>query len=343
VIATVGALTGGVRVKVYGTQDWVSATRGTPLSSGDVVRTEPGAAAEIVYPDGMVLTVNPDVLLYIEETPSLRSGDLRFSSERKARERPPAIEAPGFRWTDSPETDEPPAGVMAVDPSGGGRVDQHRGRGRVDTRAGEKRELRANERLSVDREGKASVTRPLPPAPLLLAPAHGATLAYAQPLQAVTVLRWRAVPGAVSYRVTLDDDAWFIQPILDRSGVVGASLDLPGLGAGKYYWRVSAVDGRDSEGAFSEFARFTVAAAPPGPRLVIESIEVRKNVAQVKGRTDPGASVSVNGQRLDVREDGSFAEFITLPALGAQELLVRAEDARGGVTTVEKSVSVTSF
>lgn len=343
VIATLSALTGGVKVKTYGTQDWVNAAKGITLSRGDVVRTEPGAAAEIAFADGMVLRVNPDVLLYIEETPSLRSGDLTFSSERKDRERPPAIAGPSFRWTDSPDTEAPPAGAIAVDPSGDGHVDQHVGSGRVDTRTGESVELRANERVSVDNKGKAAAKVSLPPPPVPLAPAHGATLTYADPLQATTVLRWLAVPGAVSYHVTLDDDAWFADPMVDRAGVAGASLDLPGLGAGKYYWRVSAMDARQTEGAFSEFGRFTVAAAPAGPRLVIESIEVRKNVAQIKGRTDPGASVSVNGQNLDVREDGSFAEFITFQALGLQKLLVRAEGARGGVTTEQRSVSVTSY
>jgi hypothetical protein len=332
-----------VKVKIYGTQDWVSAAKGTTLSRGDVVRTEPRAAAEIVYPDGMVLRVNPGGLLFIEETPSLRSGDLTFSSERKDRERPPAITGPSLRWTDSPDTEEPPAGAMAIDPSGDGRVDQHRGSGRVDTRAGERVELHANERVSVDSKGKAAGKQALPPPPVLLAPTQGATLTYVDLHRATTVLRWRAVPGAVSYHVTLDDDAWFTEPLVDRPNITGPALELPGLPAGKYYWRIAAIDARKTEGAFAEFARFAVAPAPAGPRLVIESIEVRRNVAQLKGRTDPGASVTVNGQRVDVREDGSFSEFITLDALGRQTLVVRAEGASGGVTTEQRSVSVASF
>jgi hypothetical protein len=98
-----------------------------------------------------------------------------------------------------------------------------------------------------------------------------------------------------------------------------------------------------AEGAFAEFARFTVSAAPAGPRLVIESIEVRKNVAEVKGQSEAGASVTVNGQRVDVHEDGSFSEFITLQAPGRQSLVVRAEGASGGIATVERSVVVAPF
>jgi len=342
-IARLRDFTGGVRVKVHGTVEWVVAVRDMALASGDRVETRTGGAAEIAYTDGLVLKVGQESLLVVEPTPSLQSGRFGFDSDRKTPEKPPSLKAPSFQWTDAPEAPEPPAGVVAVEPSGDGVVEQYRGKGRVDTGKGQRVDLDANERVGVDREGRAGAKVPLPPRPVLLAPSLGATLAYPDPQHALTVLRWRPVPGATSYHVMLDDDAWFTEPLLDRAGIVGASLELPGLGVGKYYWRVSAVDARKTEGAFSEFARFTVAAAAAGPDLVIESIEVRKNVAQISGRTEPGASVTVNGQKVDVREDGFFAEFVTLDALGRQTLVIRAERAGGAVTTEERSVLIESF
>lgn len=342
-IARLRDFTGAVLVKVHGKLDWLAAVREMGLASGDRVRTGPGAGAEIAYADGMVLKMSPECLLIVEATPSLQSGRFDFESERKTPEKPPTLKAPTFQWKDAPEAPEPPAGVVTVEPSGDGAVEQHRGKGRVDTSKGQRVDLNASERVSVDKEGRAGAKVTLPPLPVLLAPPLGATLAYTDPQHALTLLKWRPVPGAVAYHVMVDDDAWFTEPLLDRAGIVGTSLELPGLGVGKYYWRVSAVDARQTEGAFSGFARFTVEAAAAGPMLLVQSIEVRKNVARIRGRTAPGASVTVNGQQVDVREDGSFAEFVTLDALGRQTLVIRAEGARGAVTTEERSVLIESF
>ena len=45
-----------------------------------------------------------------------------------------------------------------------------------------------------------------------------------------------------------------------------ASVELRALDTGKYYWRVAAVDKDSAEGAFSEFARFTVTRSPEARR-----------------------------------------------------------------------------
>jgi Glucodextranase, domain B len=57
----------------------------------------------------------------------------------------------------------------------------------------------------------------------------------------------------------------------------------------------------------------------------------------VKGRTEAGAAVSVNGEKVDVRPDGSFNEFLTL-ASGRQEVVVRAIGANGGIAELRRPV-----
>jgi hypothetical protein len=83
-----------------------------------------------------------------------------------------------------------------------------------------------------------------------------------------------------------------------------------------------------------------VAGDGPPPPLLIESVDVRTNILQVKGRTEPGASVTVNGQPVDVQADGSFNEFITLDKPGAQVVLIRATGLQGGVAEVRRRVVV---
>ena len=109
------------------------------------------------------------------------------------------------------------------------------------------------------------------------------------------------------------------------------------------------MDKENVEGNFSDFARFIV-SRPQGsargsgdpPPLLIESIEVRQNILQVRGRTEAGASLTVNGQRVDVASDGAFNEFIQLPAekAGRQLVVFRAVGINGGVAETKRSVMV---
>jgi hypothetical protein len=64
--------------------------------------------------------------------------------------------------------------------------------------------------------------------------------------------------------------------------------------------------------------------------LSLDPLTPRGNTVQVKGRTEAGVSLTINGQPIDVRPDGSFNEFVSLAA-GRQEIVVRAVGANGGV------------
>jgi hypothetical protein len=143
------------------------------------------------------------------------------------------------------------------------------------------------------------------------------------------------------------DRSYFNRPLVDRKGHGDPSVELRGLDVGKYYWRVAGADKDQNEGIFSDFARFTVtrpsgaaSGTGPPPPLAIESLDLRQNLLQVKGRTEPGASVTINGQRVDVQGDGSFNEFITLPTAGRQLVTIRSTGINGGVNEQKRPVVV---
>jgi hypothetical protein len=58
----------------------------------------------------------------------------------------------------------------------------------------------------------------------------------------------------------------------------------------------------------------------------------------VKGKTEPGASVTINGQRVDVQGDGGFNEFITLPTAGKQVVTIRSTGINGGINEQRRPV-----
>lgn len=353
------SLEGGVKVKTVGTFEWVGADRNMVLKKGDLVRTGAGAAAEITFFDGTVVHVRPDSLITIEETsedPSTKqrkvawhisSGEVNFQTVRK--------NVPGSGAEVSTPTIKGTVGEMSnanirVDDTGDSDIKIYQGSGQVETKTGQKVVLNPNEGVKVDATGKAGPKVNLPGLPTLLAPPHQAEISYIDPTQSTTLLAWKDVPGAVSYHVMLDYSAYFNRPLVDRKGIKDSSVELRGLDIGKYYWRVSAVDKEDAEGAFSDFARFTVtrpmgsaAGQGPPPPLIIESLDVRGSIMQIKGKSEPGATLTVNGQRVDVQGDGSFNEFITLDKVGKQMVVIRAIGINGGVNEQKRPIVAAAF
>jgi len=350
------SIEGNVRVKTVGTFEWVSADPSMVLRKSDLVRTGTGATAEITFFDGTVVHVRPDSLITIEDTSEdfatkrrrvawhISSGEVNFQTGKKnvpgsATE----ISTPTVRTTAGELTD----GGIKVDQSGDSDVKVYRGSTQVETKTGEKLTLGASEALKVDAAGKAGPKQVLLDAPVLQAPPHQTEISYPDPSRATTLLAWKPVVGAISYHVMVDYSPYFNRPLVDQVRK-DSSVELRGLETGKFYWRVAALDRDGVEGAFSAFARFTVVrkegaggAGGTPPPLVIEALDVRANILQIKGRTEPGATVTVNDQRVDVQGDGSFNEFIQLDKGGRQLVVVRSTSINGGVNEQKRPIVVT--
>ena len=245
-------LEGSVKVKPVGTFEWVSADPSMVLRKSDLVRTGPGAAAEIAFFDGTVVHVRPDSLITIEETsedPSTKrrkvawhisSGEVNFQTVRRNVPGSAAeISTPTVRTTASGQT----AGGIRVAQSGDSDVRIFRGSAEVET---------AHRRAAdAGRHGGAWTSTPparprprrtLPGVPALLAPPHQAEITYADPDPRHHPADLEGGAG----RRRLPRDARLqrvLQPAPRRSRRHRETLpvQLRGLDTGKYYWRVAAV------------------------------------------------------------------------------------------------------
>jgi hypothetical protein len=350
------SIEGSVKVKTVGTMEWLTAQPAIVLRKGDLVRTGSGSTAEITFFDGTVIHVRPDCLITIEETTEnpttkerkvawhISSGEVNFQTVRK-NVPGSAIEfsTPALRGT----VDELSTAAIRVADTGASDVKLFQGSSQIEMKSGERLSLASNEAIRVDEAGRAGPKVKLPAIPTLLAPQHQAEIAYPDPSRSITLLVWQPVPEAASYHVMLDYSPYFNRPLFDRRNITNTTYQLQNIEAGKYYWRVAAVDKENNEGSFSQFSRFTVTRQSeagvregPPPPLVIESLDVRTNILQAKGRTEPGATVTVNGQRVDVRDDGSFNEFIALQKTGRQVVTIRALGINGGVAELRRTVEV---
>ena len=344
---------GSVQVKFSGTLQWVSADRGVVLNKSDLVRTGSGSSAEVRFFDGTVFQIRPDSLVTIEETSEdprsrqrrvaarIQSGEVNFQAPSRSIPGTTTISTPTVRTEASAES----AGNIAVQESGDSGIRMFKGDARAESKTGEAVTLEANTAVRVDSAGKVGPKVVLPGVAGLLAPPHQADISYPDPSRATTLLAWRAVPGAVAYHVRLDFSSAFARPMVDRSDWKPTSMEVRGLEAGTYFWEVAAIDKDGQTGNFGEFSRFTISgggAASPGapPLLKVEPLSPQRNIVQVKGMTERGATVTINGQAVDVREDGAFNEFVTL-GKGEQTVVIRSTGSSGKVAELRRSVRIT--
>jgi hypothetical protein len=347
VVARLTAVEGNVRVKPAG-GEWAPAQPSLSLRTGDVVQTDPRSGAEVTFFAGNVVKVRPDSVVLISEGEAalaedatawhVQSGQVNFELKRVTD----IVTATARTRAAANST-----GNINVTAEGATGVRIFRGSAQVATKQGETVDLADNQAVLVDRQGKAGPRVELPPSPTLIAPAARSTLPYVSPPGATATLQWQSVRGAQTYRVAMDYNVQraelLLSAALDQPGIAATRHDLQGLDAGSYFWRVAGVSKEGLEGDFSRVSLFSVLVPAPepsptaGPSLTVDAAAVLEGVLLVKGRTDRGASVTVDGHVVGVRPDGSFSEFVKRTGKGS--VLVRATGANGQYTERERTVA----
>lgn len=342
-VARLTAVEGNVRVKPAGGADWRQGEPSGALKTGDLVQTDPRSGAEVTFFTGNVVRVRPDSVVLISAGEAavaedatawhIQSGQVSFELKRDmdivtstARTRAAANSS----------------GNVDVSDEGVTGVKIFRGSAQVATRQGDTVVLADNQAVVVDKQGKAGPRIELPPAPRLIAPPGKAELPYAPP-GATAKLEWEPVRGAQTYRVAMDYNVQqaelLLSAALDEPRIPETAHQLQELDPGSYFWRVAGVSREGVEGDFSRVSSFSVVERAPTadpPRLAVEATAVLDGVVLVSGRTDPGASVSVDGVQVTVLPDGSFGEHLRTARTGF--LVVRATGPDGQFTEREAAV-----
>ena len=73
---------------------------------------------------------------------------------------------------------------------------------------------------------------------------------------------------------------------------------------------------------------------------MFEVAELKGNILHVRGRTEPGATLSLGGVRLEVQADGSFSEFLTFDGGAGATIGLTATGTRGGTVEQRRRVTV---
>jgi hypothetical protein len=118
---------------------------------------------------------------------------------------------------------------------------------------------------------------------------------------------------------------------------------------GAFYWRVAAVGADGEIGPYSPFRRFRVVSGGGSktmgdrtpPKLTMKvPFHVGGPYYTIAGTTEPGATVFINDEEVDVDSSGAFQKLIALDKIGQNSIIIKAVDAAGNQTVQSQSVNV---
>lgn len=342
---------GRVEVQRASQTTWERAKEKEPLYNGDFVKTSKEGAAEILFSDGTVYRVGADSLLEVHR--EARGGGQPSSGEVKIKVGQVNVYTasnPSLVLTDTARAEvdrESRIGVEVAEDTSA-TFSAYTGKAVVTGASGERSELGARQAISAQPAGGLSTRRAVPDPPLLQEPAANAVVNLDQSDR--VLLGWRPVAAATGYELQLSRSRLFSPSALEfppnRRTTNRAMLRI--LKPGTYYWRVAALsaDRVRSEWSGSRTfralagARVEEIADTTPPRLEVSRPQQMGNLILLNGATEPGTSVTINGEVVEVGGDGTFKKAVALGREGWNTIVVRATDPAGNVAERKESVFV---
>jgi glucodextranase-like protein len=348
---------GDVKVKRSREFVWESLSGNTALKVGDQIKTASSGSAQVIYFDGTITTIKPGSLLEIRELSEDPATKVRRVQEKVNWGGVSASTSGGNVAgsvhevaTESATTRSFSRAQFEVDynaESRATRTEVHSGTTEVRTE-GATHTLKPLERIDVT-AGRGVTRTTLPPAPALLDPMDSRVFLATNGTPDVS-LRWAPVVPAGRYRLQLSRSSLFSALVLDKPDVHSSSVRIPGLPEGTYYWRVAALKDGGVEGAFSEIRRFKVAGKRDvnrddrtPPALELSQFLPSGHLVIINGRTEPGTLLTVEGQSIDVYDDGTFNAVIRMKREGKNDIEIVAQDSSGNETRQRRSVYVDTY
>ena len=340
-------LDGKVQIKKVNSVQWVTADYKTTLDKGDFVQTGSDSAARITFADGTTYTVKSDTLVTVEENSMASNRPTSVAmriSTGSVDLATPNWSSPGSRAAvnvedASAQLRQNSRASVKNDPEGNNHeIVVSTGSAEVQ-RGDEKIELTQWEKASFPTGGGIQRSNVLAP-PSLVEPLNLAPIINEKPKISPVHFVWKSVEDAVSYTVRLSATTSF-RTIVKQAKVSGTSADITGLDPGEYFWNVTAQDGKKQTSEVSETFQFTLVAQGKSQDMMleIEGTQLHGRVAEIVGRTEPGAALIVNGQSVpNIAADGQFRHFTEPLEPGQHTISIIGSNRRGG--TAQQTVSI---
>jgi hypothetical protein len=340
-------LDGKVEVKKVNSVQWVVADFRTMLDKGDQIKTGSDGDARITFGDGTTYTMKPDSLVVVEENSSennkpsssgigITTGTVDWAvptftlAESRAQVRVEDTKAQlGSNSRGKVKADPENKSSEIVVSSGSAQV--QRGQEKID--------LAPFEKVTIPSNGTFQKSNVLAP-PELVAPLNLSPIIAENPKISPVRFEWKPVQDAVSYSLRVSTTSMFTKTVKEAK-VSSTAVEITGLDPGDYFWNVTATDGKKQTSEVGETFKFTLVAQGKSQSMLLEidGTQLHGRVAEIVGRTEPGAALIVNGQSVpNVSADGAFRHFTEPLDPGQHTISIIGSNRRGG--TAMKQVSI---
>jgi len=159
------------------------------------------------------------------------------------------------------------------------------------------------------------------------------------------------VPGASGYQLEVSRSRLFSTLEINAKRpktTAGARV----TSEGTFYWRVASLGADGDAGPYSQFRRFRVSGGGKGPTNASggDTVPPELNLKApfgvgganyiIEGTTEPGATVFINNEEVEVESSGHFKKLISLGKIGRNDIIVKAVDPAGNPNVKSQSVIV---
>jgi hypothetical protein len=332
-------LDGKVQVKKASSVQWINADYQLTLDKDDLIQTGPEGVARIAFSDGTTYTVKGDTLVTVEQNHVERDRATTVGVHISSGQVDLATgtwEVPGSKAEVSFENAV--ASVRAnsraavrSDPNtreqeitvANGSAELNRG--------GEHLDIGQWERAQFATGGPVVKTQVLAP-PELVEPLNLAPIIVGDTKRDPVHFSWKPVPTARSYDFEASTTSMFNHVVMEKK-IATNSVDVTGLNPGDYFWRVRAIDEKNTVSDPSDAFKFQLVTQGKELEMLLEvdATELHGNNVEVIGRTEPGAALIINGEQVaDLKQDGRFRYFTAPMTRGSHTIVITGQNRRGG-------------
>jgi hypothetical protein len=343
------SLEGRVQVQRPGKADWQNAQQRMPVFNGDFVRTGRDGSAEILFEDGSLYRIGPESLLEIHRRAAANepAGSVKMVV---GRINVYTSDNPSTVTTDAANTEISSDSRVAVGVDEENRrttVATFKGRALVRNLSGVEMSLQDREQIAAATDGTFSQKRTIPNPPQQVDPHNNA--GFDLTAQRVIRLNWRRPNPTSAVHLQVSRSHRFISEEIDVDAALtkdGARLEaiLPGT----YFWRVATVGAEDLRSEWSAVRRFRIFSSDQQsllqdttpPVLKVNPPQQLGNMFILEGRTEMGATVSINGEVVRLDSSGRFRKTVEVIDNGWNDIVIESEDPSGNRTERRERVFV---
>ena len=334
-------LDGHVQVKKVNSVSWSNADYQMTLDKGDLIETGSEGVARLAFADGTTYTVKGDTLVTVEENVvrqdqathvgvHITSGQVDLATG--------TWQVPGSKAEVSFEN---AVASVRANSRAAVRSDPHTNEQEITVDSGSAELDRGNQHVDIGQYeraafatgggGEITKTQVLAP-PALVAPLDLQPIIVANPKTHPVHFEWKPSPTARQYEFQASTTSAFNHIVIDKK-TAATAIDVPGFDPGDYFWRVRAIDEKNSVSDSSDTFKFTLVAQDKEKEMLldVDDTELQGNVVEVIGRTEPGAALIINGEQVaDISSDGHFRYFTEPMTRGSHSIVITGQNRRGG-------------